>query len=207
MNKLFQSGINYHFYCSVVECPPRTTLGASFRFPTLHLHWSEVSLVQILRPKVVTIKPSELVCEHPNGLVTAKVFLLLKRDQSSNPISFIKRLNHIQWHQQILRAVYLDFPVLFPPLLFLSPQFFLSKNVFFSHPQLGGRLICRRWALTPGCPGEPESNQSPPASDGPSVLVLGVLGERRGVYMHRKVIHLRAFMNHRRRWLGDIHER
>lgn len=43
MSKLFQSGINYHFYCSVVECPPHHHHPGgliSFSYPALTLIWS-----------------------------------------------------------------------------------------------------------------------------------------------------------------------
>lgn len=85
------------------------------------------------------------------------------------------------------------------------------RNRFFSPPSpLFPTLSCEAASLvaagraggrtlTAGYTGEAESNQSPPASDGPSVLVLGVLGGgEREASMHRKVIHLRASMNHRR---------
>lgn len=55
----------------------------------------------------------------------------------------------------------------------MIPTFFFSH---FSHSRLRAPLICCRQAFSPGYPGEPKSNQSPSASEGPSVPSLGVCG-------------------------------
>lgn len=160
--------------------PPLPPLGGliSFSYPALTLIWS------VLGPDIapqgghnkaqrVGVWTSEWSCNSES--------LSIVKKGSIKQYHFIYK--RLQSHPVTPAATQgclfgFSYPFSSPPFP-ISTIFSLQKR-FFSHPQLGGRFICRRWALTPGCPGEPESNQSPPASDGPSVLVLGVLGEGRG---------------------------
>lgn len=144
-------------------------------------------------PKVFTVKPSELVREHLNCPVTAKVLLSLQSRQSSHHVSFTKHFN--RRHQQILS---LDFAIFSPRHIFFL--FLLPLPLLF--PTLSceaASFVASGRVLPPGYPGEPDSNQSPPLScpRWPISPGPGRVGGSGG-YIHRKVIHLRASMNHGR---------
>lgn len=135
-------------------------------------------------PKVFTVKPSELVREHLNCPVTAKVLLSLQSRQSSHHVSFTKHFN--RRHQQILS---LDFAIFSPrhifflfllPLPLLFPTLSCEAASFVASGRVGGcfhRVTQESLTVI--------SHHPSPAPDGPSVLVLGVLGGGAGTSIGR----------------------